>query len=329
MSRVGVVAIGRNEGKRLQACLASLQGYLVTYVDSGSTDGSQAMAQEYGAKVVELDMSQPFSAARARNAGLIELRKTVPSIEFVQFIDGDCVIVEDWIETAYRFLDENPQYAVVCGRRREMSPNTSIYNKLCDMEWDTPPGDAVACGGDALMRVAALEESGPFNHRIIAGEEPELCERLRNAGWKIRRLSTEMSLHDASMTTFSQWWKRSVRTGYGASLCSTEYGLAGFRRIARSAMVWGIAVPLAVLVLAPFTYGLCLLLLASYPVLCLRAYRYARERQFSLTDSRLYAFFCVLGKFPQAQGVLRFWWGKLRSKPSEIIEYKNPVVTGP
>ena len=49
---------------------------------------------------------------------------------------------------------------------------------------------------------------GGFNPAVIAGEEPELCVRLRQAGWKIHRLDAEMTLHDAAMTSWRQWWKR-------------------------------------------------------------------------------------------------------------------------
>lgn len=68
---VAAVAIGRNEGARLVACLESMVGRVdpIIYVDSGSTDNSVAEARARGAEVVELDMSIPFTAARARNAG--------------------------------------------------------------------------------------------------------------------------------------------------------------------------------------------------------------------------------------------------------------------
>ena len=65
-NKIGVVAIGRNEGERLKRCLKSLLGQVdrVVYVDSGSTDGSIEMARSLGVEVVELDMSKPFTMAR-------------------------------------------------------------------------------------------------------------------------------------------------------------------------------------------------------------------------------------------------------------------------
>src|SRR3990170_3982962 len=96
-SRLGIVAIGRNEGERLRACLRSVVGdnRVVVYVDSGSTDGSVEMARSMGAEVVELDLATPFTAARARNEGFHRLEQLNPNVAFVQFVDGDCEVVAD------------------------------------------------------------------------------------------------------------------------------------------------------------------------------------------------------------------------------------------
>ncbi|MEM9139196.1 MAG: glycosyltransferase, partial [Pseudomonadota bacterium] len=207
---VGAVIIGRNEGARLIRCLASVgSAACMVYVDSGSTDGSVQAAREAGAEVVELDMDMPFTAARARNAGLARLRE-IGAFDYVQFIDGDCELQPGWIALALAFLEEHPDVAVACGRRRERFPEASVYNRLCDHEWDTPVGEAKACGGDALMRMTALAAVGGYRDDLIAGEEPELCVRLRAAGWRVWRLDAEMTLHDADMHRFGQWWRRTA-----------------------------------------------------------------------------------------------------------------------
>ncbi|NWG92335.1 MAG: glycosyltransferase family 2 protein, partial [Parvularculaceae bacterium] len=194
-SRVGFVAIGRNEGERLVACLKSLGAAAkgpIVYVDSGSTDDSVARAVDLGADVVRLDMSVPFTAARARNAGAARQRDTF-GVDYIQFIDGDCALAGGWIETARAVLDANSDVAAVCGRRREIRPDASVYNRLCDIEWDTPIGDAQACGGDVMMRADAFFAVGGYRASLIAGEEPELCLRLREKGLKIVRLDADMT----------------------------------------------------------------------------------------------------------------------------------------
>ncbi len=248
---VGVVVIGRNEGERLRRCLASTAAQMtaLVYVDSGSTDGSPELARSMGAAVVGLDMSQPFTAARARNAGFAQLRTLLPSVEFVQFVDGDCEVAPAWIETARNFLQSHADVAAVCGRRRERFPERSVYNLMCDIEWDTPVGETKACGGDVLMRVAALQQAGGYRDTLIAGEEPELCLRMRARGWRIWRLDAEMTLHDAAMLRFGQWWRRSQRAGFAYAEGMRLHGATPERHWVRegvSALAWGAGLPLAV-----------------------------------------------------------------------------------
>lgn len=215
--RTGIVAIGRNEGERLKRCLASLPlaRAPVVYVDSGSTDGSQEAARTLGAEVHALDMARPFTAARARSEGFASLTAQAPELDYVMFIDGDCELEAGWLERAVAWLDGEPAFAVACGRRRERFLEASPYNRMIDAEWNTPVGEAGACGGDAVFRVRAYREAGGFDPAIIAGEEPELCTRLRAKGWRIVRLDAPMTIHDADMHRFGQWWRRAVRSGMG------------------------------------------------------------------------------------------------------------------
>jgi glycosyltransferase involved in cell wall biosynthesis len=324
---LGVVAIGRNEGERLRRCLTSVAPHgRVVYVDSGSTDGSVAMAQGMGATVVELDRGVPFTAARARNAGFERLCADAPQIDLVQFVDGDCEVVGGWLDRGEREVRADGELAVVCGRRRERYPDASLYNRLCDLEWDTPVGPTDSCGGDAMMRVIAVREIGGYNPDLIAGEEPDLCLRLRQRGWNILRVDAEMTLHDAAMTRFSQWWKRSLRAGHSFAEGAARHGHEPERhwvREARSNFFWGLAVPLAALLAMPPSGGLSLALLAGYPVLGVRVYRSMRARGWSPEHARLYAAFVVLGKIPQAFGQLLYWWKRVRGERGGLIEYKS------
>lgn len=328
MSRVGLVAIGRNEGSRLRQCLESVVGKVsqVVYVDSGSTDGSVELARSLGATVVELDLAIPFTAARARNAGLDRLLELDPQLEYVQFVDGDCEVVAGWLDRAQQELDAHPDVVVVCGRRRERYPEASLYNRLCDIEWDTPIGEAKACGGDAMMRVAAIQQVGGYNPTLIAGEEPELCVRLRQNGGKVWRLDAEMTLHDAQMTRFGQWWKRSVRAGHAFAEGADLHGAppeCHWVRESRSIWIWGLGLPVVSLSAAWLTHGLSLLLLAGYPLMTYKIYRWLRKSDRSAKDAAPYAISCMVGKLPQAQGQLKFYLGKLTGRRSRLIEYNT------
>lgn len=334
LQRVGLVAIGRNEGERLRQCLDSVVGKVerIVYVDSGSTDGSVELARSLGVDVVELDLSIPFTAARARNSGVAHLLQASPQTEFVQFVDGDCEIAPGWLDYALAQLDANPNVAVVCGRRRERFPEQSLYNRLCDIEWDTPIGEALACGGDSMMRVAAFQQVGGFNPTLIAGEEPELCVRIRQNGWKILRLDAEMTRHDAQMMRFGQWWKRMLRGGHAFAEGAWLHGQTPERhwvKESRSIWIWGLLVPLLALGMAWPTRGLSLLLLGGYPLMAYRISRYMQQQGLPAKDAWLYGLFCMLAKFPQLQGQLQFHLNRLLGRRNVLVEYKKatPVNT--
>lgn len=316
------IAIGRNEGQRLIACLDSLRAAGITrivYVDSGSTDGSVAEAKARGAEVVALDMALPFTAARARNAGLAALAFDPPT--FVQFIDGDCTLLANWLNAATSRLIEEDSLAIVCGRLRELFPNASPYNRLCDREWNTPVGPALSCGGIMLARYKALASVQGFNPDLIAGEEPDLCLRLRRAGWHIERIAAEMAWHDANITRFGQFWRRARRAGhaFAEGHWRNRHGTEGhFRRETRRALLWGAALPLAILLLLPISPILAGLLAMALPAQVLRLA--ARE---GFTRPALEAaVLLTVSKFAEAQGALGYHLARLRHRRTALIEYK-------
>lgn len=250
--KFGVVAIGRNEGERLRRCLNSLpRATTVVYVNSNSTDGSAQWAREHGADIIELDMSKPFTAARARNAGFRRLRELVPNIPYVQFLDGDSELIKEWPEKALSFLELQENVCIATGRLRERYPERSVYNWLCDREWDGPSGEVSFSGGIAMMRASALEAVGGYREDLIAGEEPELCARLRANGWQVWRLEADMALHDAAVTSFGQWFWRTVRNGYAFAQGADLHGATPQRYWvweSRRAWLWGIWLPIACVV---------------------------------------------------------------------------------
>ena len=313
-AEVAAVVIGRNEGERLVRCLASLteRAAPVLYVDSGSTDASVAAAREAGAQVVELDMSLPFTAARARNAGLLRLGAEAPP--FVQVIDGDCEMRDSWIGSAAAFLKAHPRAAAVAGRLRERFPEVSVWNRLADMEWEGSSGEVDAIGGIALLRKDAVAEVGGYREDLIAGEEPEMCLRLRQAGWTIHRIEAEMAWHDAAMTRIGQWWRRTTRAGHAFAEGAWLHGASGYMRAeTRRALLWGAGLP-TITVFGLIATPWALLLLLAYPAQMLRL------RLKGMSGVR--AVFLVLGRLPEAQGVLRFHLDRLRGRKRGLIEYK-------
>ena len=321
--RVGFVVIGRNEGERLGQSLRTLRAVSnqVVYVDSGSSDGSVDLARDLGGIAVELDDSAPHTAARGRNAGFHEIRKRFPACEFVQFIDGDCILEPGWLESATRFLDDNPKAAVACGRRIEAHPDESLYNRLIDEEWNTPVGRAEYSGGDSLVRVSAFEQIGGFRPELKAGEEPEMTTRLRAEGWEIWRIDAPMTIHDARIHRFGQWWTRSVRGGFGyAEVWSTTAQLPrrAFDAQLRRAFFWSLGVPLIV-VIAALLIGRPIVLLALPLIYAAQILRMTVRRGVSVPALQS-AGMVMLAKLPETIGALNYFLGR---KSNRLADYKS------
>jgi len=321
----GVVVIGRNEGERLRRCLQSLRGTgeSTIYVDSGSSDGSVALSRSLGIAALELDLTTPFTAARARNEGFERLLTAHPALEYVFFVDGDCEVFAGWIEAAVHFLEAHADVALAWGYRRERYPEKSVYNMLCNIQWhEAPVGETKDCGGDAVVRVSAFRQVGGYRADLICGEEAEMCVRLRHVGWRIWRLNASMTLHDAALYRFGQWWKRALRSGYAYAQGAYLHGAPPERHWVsecRRAWIWGLWIPVAIVILTLAVSWWALALLLLYP---LQVIRLAMKGTRSRRENWWAAGALVLSKFPEMLGQLKFLRDRHRRVQSRLIEYK-------
>lgn len=333
MQSVGVIVIGRNEGERLRRCLNSVidQAEVVVYVDSGSSDGSVKYAESIGVSVVALDLTKPFTAARARNAG-VELLSTIsPGVDYLQFVDGDCEISHDWLQIAVKALEDHPEITAIAGRLHERYPEKSIFNRLGDLEWNQAGfGEVSALGGIFMIRKSSFDHVGGFDPILPAGEEPELCARLTNGGAHLIRLDEAMALHDLAMTSFRQWWVRHSRNGYGGLNVTQRCGITHFKKGLLRARLW-VALPFIAIALAWLTsvyfdqtlglmVGTALLMLLPAQLFRL-AFR-ATLNGLPLNIAVFHAIFTMIANWPNVQGQLQYLKDSMLSKTMRLIEYK-------
>jgi GT2 family glycosyltransferase len=329
LEKVGFVVIGRNEGERLQACLSAIKqlcaNSTVVYVDSGSTDDSVSFAKSLDYHVVELDLSIPFTAARARNAGFSELAKLNQHIKYVQFLDGDCELQPGWIESAVTALDSSSDVGIVSGRRAEKYKDATIYNTLMDIEWDTPIGEARAVPGDMCVKISLFKQINGFTENIISAEDDDFCIRARSNGYRVLRLDILMTFHDANITKIGQWYKRSKRGGHGYANINHLHGQAPefyFRRELRSVVFWGGVFP-ALLVLSLFTHAtLTFVLISIYLLFIVKTVVRKMIDGCSAKVSFAYGYLIYSGKIAELLGILQYWKTHITSGQHKLIEYK-------
>jgi len=331
---VSVVVIGRNEGARLPRCLESVRQahwqclrWEVLYVDSHSSDGSPDAARRLGARVLSLG-DRPPCAAAGRNIGWRAARG-----ELVLFLDGDTQLDPHFVRRAIAVLKTEPQVVAVWGHRRESQPEQSIYTRVLDLDWVFAPGRVDYFGGDALVRRQALAEVGGFDDTLVAGEEPELCRRLRAAGWQIEHIDAPMTTHDLALTTARAWWKRAERAGLAYAQVAARYAhtadplwqaearrnrrhagvlLAGFASFIAVAGWW----PAAAVALALAALGLW--------ARSARRCRWKCPGQPALAWA--YAAHSHLQQLPILAGQWRWWRLQRARRAPELIEYKAAGV---
>ena len=329
---ISVVVIGRNEGERLRCCLQSVQAMQrgswqveLIYVDSGSSDGSVALAEGLGARTFALRPERP-TAALGRNAGWRGARG-----EIILFLDGDTELNPRFVVDALPSFAE-PQVAVVWGHRREKHPERSLYDRALDLDWVYPPGPAPFCGGDALFRRDVLAQVDGFDDTLVAGEEPELCGRIIAAGYRVLHVDLPMTLHVLGITGFGQYWKRATRAGHAYAEVAARFAGTGNplwsadlrRNRIRAAVL--VALPAAAVVFtlflrSPWPLAAAVFLLALLAVRTAWKARWKSRDWFTLM---LYGAHSHLQQLPIAWGQLQFARNRRRGRQAAVFEYKRP-----
>jgi glycosyltransferase involved in cell wall biosynthesis len=327
---ISIVVIGRNEGSRLAQCLESIRQVPgvpireIIYVDSASTDGSPELAARYGAIVIVVHPERP-TAAIGRNAGWRRAQS-----DLVLFLDGDTVLHPDFPMEACNALSRNPSLAAVWGHRREIHPESSVYNRVLDLDWIYRPGFTEFCGGDVLMRRKALLQAEGFDESLIAGEEPELCRRMRGRGYQILHIDHPMTGHDLAVVHLSQYWRRATRAGHAYAEVSERFRGSNDPSWSSERMsnlirgsFWPISFVIAIL--SGIRYGLIpiALWLALLAVLSVRSAWKSRWKTRNKLTLLLYGIHSHLQQVPICVGQLQYELGKRWGRTKTLIEYKE------
>lgn len=117
---VSLCMIVKNESRHLPRCLASVQPYVdeMVVVDTGSTDGTPAIAAQFGAKVRYFEWCDDFAAARNYALSLV-------TGDWVLVVDAD----EELIVESEDFLEQirvNPEVIAYLIARTEANHATSM-----------------------------------------------------------------------------------------------------------------------------------------------------------------------------------------------------------
>lgn len=325
--KLSYVVIGRNEGERLTRCLESIHASdarvtsEIIYVDSNSSDDSLARAKALGAVAISVKSDRP-TAALGRNAGWHAARG-----EFIMFLDGDTQLHPAFINTALAAIAE-PDVAVVWGHRRESDPDQSVYVRVLDLDWIYPPGDSAFCGGDALMRRDVLADTGGFDATLIAGEEPELCSRIRAKGLRIRHVDAPMTLHDLAIKRFAAYWQRAFRAGHAYAEVSARFKNSPDNlwrgEVRRNALHGSMVLAAPVIIVAGIHWPwLGIAAMCCGAAVLARTVHRCKWKDPNLKTRFFYAVHAYVQKLPIFIGQLSFRLSEYTGRRQKLIEYKN------
>ena len=161
-------------------------------VDSASSDRTVVLARHYPVRVVRLSPEQVLTAAAGRYVGYNHTDG-----EFVLFLDGDMELCPGWLARAMSAMEADPTVAAIGGRWLDLARHTQPTDpQRRGIELlEQPSVDVKNLGGAGLYRRRSLDEVGSFNPFLYSEEEPELCIRLRQAGYRVRRLGVPLAFH--------------------------------------------------------------------------------------------------------------------------------------
>jgi cellulose synthase/poly-beta-1,6-N-acetylglucosamine synthase-like glycosyltransferase len=293
------------------------------YVDSASSDGSVELAASLGAHVIALPKGRT-TAALGRNAGW--RTATAP---FVLFVDGDTILHPRFVVDS--LPEFRPEIAIIWGHRREIHTEQCLFNRVLDLDWIYPAGITEFCGGDALVRLEALRDADGFDEHLIAGEEPEMCRRMRSKGWQILHADRPMTGHDLAMTAWSQYWKRATRAGYAYAQVSERFRDSGLpfweedarRNRNRALIISGGfvgAVLMSLMLRSPWP---ALAMFFLFICLVIRTALKAAWKAPSFTTRFAYAVHSHFQQIPIYLGQLQYARDRKRGASRGLIEYKG------
>lgn len=180
---VSIIIPARNEAAHVAACLESLaqQDYPadrteIILVDNGSTDETAAIAKDRGIRVLR----HPSGLVGAvRNAGA-----RASQGELIAFLDADCVAGKRWLAASVARLAD-PGVGASGGMYLADRHGNWVQRAWATTEAGPTTEGAALPGGSLVLRRETFEAIGGFNETLSAGEDDEICLRVRNRGLRV------------------------------------------------------------------------------------------------------------------------------------------------
>jgi GT2 family glycosyltransferase len=264
LADLAVVIVSTNEARWLEKCLttvfacageATLQ---VIVVDNESTDGTRELVESHfpQAQVVN-SVNRGF--AHGNNRGLEHARA-----RYLLLLNPDTEVVAGTFGELLARLDERPDIGLAGVRqlnsdgslgltmRRLPSISRVIGDALLSERWPAQPkwaGERITSlpayevesdcdwtsGSFMLMRREAMLAAGMLDERFfIYSEEPDLCLRIKQAGWKVMHMPQLTIVHHAGKAGIRP--RMVAQDAYARKQYAEKHLPAGYRQVYLTAL---------------------------------------------------------------------------------------------
>lgn len=278
---LSVVIKAYNEENKIEqsirSALTAIEGMdaEVILADSLSTDNTIAIASQFPVKVVQLTNTADRGCGTGAQLGYQFSRG-----EFIYLMDGDMELTADFLREALSCMQQEPNLGGVGGVVSEVNVrNLTFKARQMKPSKHMRPGETDRLNMGGLYRRNAIEDVGYFSNRNLHSfEEYELGLRLRQKGWRMKRLPIVSVSHyghtEATIKLLAKRWRSRYSFGVGELLRSAlgrPYFLSvvrEFRALFLVLLLWiWLIVGLLLLPLAPFLFIAVMAVAVALPAL--------------------------------------------------------------
>jgi len=199
----------------------------VVFVDDGSEDKTLSIIQN---QVPEMDMN--VRVFHQKWKGLGAARNVVvkcATAEYILWHDGDMVLPKDYVRKQVEFMEQHQNVGIAKGKQAlEKGENTlatletyaRAASRMVDYNSDKARSKSLGTGG-CIYRVEALSQVGGFDETITGyGEDLEIENRIRNAGWGLRTTDLQFRDYERRRVSWKDLWRRYLKRGYDLHQCT-------------------------------------------------------------------------------------------------------------